>query len=165
MNQWSQNHEEQLYNLSVKYESVKSESWRTIIQLYIYNKSSFTNGNDSLMKTITFINEDTIRYKFYCHENGKWKANRCKNCLFSMPWTFFTIRRRELFYYFLVTSDLKWKWKIVKLENTENTFVLNYITTHWLWFFYHICQFVILKSFKQCKFREAKMNLFDRAKK
>ena len=81
MNQWSQNHEEQLYNLSVKYESVKSESWRTIIQLYIYNKSSFTNGNDSLMKTITFINEDTIRYKYYCHENGKWKANRCKNCL------------------------------------------------------------------------------------
>ena len=49
--------------LSVKYESMKSESWRTIIQLYIYNDSSFTNGNDSLMETITFINEDTIRYK------------------------------------------------------------------------------------------------------
>ena len=42
------------------------------------NDSSFTNGNDSLMETITFINEDTIRYKYYYHENGKWKANRCK---------------------------------------------------------------------------------------
>ena len=44
MNQWSQNHEEQLYNY-------------TFTMNYI-----FTNGN-TLMETITFINEDTIRYK------------------------------------------------------------------------------------------------------
>ena len=35
-------------------------------------------NDDSLMENITFINEDTIRYKYYYHGNGKWKANRCK---------------------------------------------------------------------------------------
>ena len=48
----------------------------TIIRLY--NESSFINRNDSLIETITFINEDTIRYKYYYYGNGKWKANRCK---------------------------------------------------------------------------------------
>ena len=110
--------------LSVKYESMKWESWRTIIQLYIYNESSFTNGNDSLMEIITFINEDTIRYKYYCHENEKWKANRklwvrkidAKLCVMHVM-KIFTTRRRELFYYFLVTSDLKWKWKITNMSS------------------------------------------------
>ena len=37
-----------------------------------------TINDDSLIETITFINEDIIRYKYYYHGNGKWKANRCK---------------------------------------------------------------------------------------
>ena len=37
-----------------------------------------TINDDSLIETITFINEDIIRYKYYYHGNEKWKANRCK---------------------------------------------------------------------------------------
>ena len=55
---------------------------------------------------------------------------------------------------------------VIKRMQNNFSFVLNYITTH------HTCQFVVLKSFKQCKFyytfvrnREAKMKLFGEAKK
>ena len=64
------------------------------------------------METITFINEDTIRYKYYYYGNEKWKANRCTKLSVKHAMNIFTIRRRELFYNFLVTSDLKWKWRL-----------------------------------------------------
>ena len=62
------------------------------------------------MENITFINEDTIRYKYYCHGNGKWKANRCKIVCYARHEHFYNPKKRVILL-FLVTSNLKWKCK------------------------------------------------------